>query len=610
MTQLSKRFITYMLAAFMAAASILSGCAGAGGAADGAADATEGTTAETASVADYGEESVLFAEVSLSGGSGRASVESPCPVYEKDGVRYARIRWSSSNYDYMIVDGEKILPINSEGNSEFEVPLPDAKPDAEPDTKEEDFSIDVQADTTAMGEPHLIDYVLSFHMAGEDMTGEEMTEEGSGAGDSNAESSGEDRPGNSNAGNSSEDRPGNSGAGSLLSHPELEGIRYLSTDVNEYAKCFAVHRYEGGYVVISVDDGRNYLIAPESSADAAVNTAAGTPADAAVNTAAGTPANTPEVSMQGGLDEGEEVDEGDKGCILIEGHPRRIYLAATAVMSQFDAIGAVGDIALSSLEADDWYIRSAREAMERGEILYGGKYSAPDYEQMVAMDVDLAIESMMILHAPKVEEKITQLGIPVLIDRSSYEEDPLGRAEWVKVYGVLTGREEEARAAFDEQRRAVESVSADPEGEDVSVAIFSINSTRQIVTRKRGDYFARMVERAGGSYCAPESAEDGGETGSTETISMEAFYQAAASADVLIYNATIENAPASVEELCRQFPLLQQFKAVQDGRVWCTADSLYQNASSAGWIIRDLSEILREEAPAADGEIAFFYRLR
>ena len=92
-------------------------------------------------------------QVDLEGGSGKASVTSPTILTVEDGKAYAQIQWSSSNYDYMIVDGEKYLPTNEEGmNSVFEIPVLSM-----------DEAMPVIADTTAMGAPHEIDYNLTFY---------------------------------------------------------------------------------------------------------------------------------------------------------------------------------------------------------------------------------------------------------------------------------------------------------------------------------------------------------------------------------------------------------------------------------------------------------------
>ena len=92
-------------------------------------------------------------QVDLEGGSGKASVTSPTLITVQKGSVTAHIQWSSSNYDYMIVDGEKYLPVNEEGgNSEFEIPV-----------LAMDEAMPVIADTTAMGTPHEINYTLTFY---------------------------------------------------------------------------------------------------------------------------------------------------------------------------------------------------------------------------------------------------------------------------------------------------------------------------------------------------------------------------------------------------------------------------------------------------------------
>jgi heme-binding NEAT domain protein len=93
-------------------------------------------------------------EVTLEGGSGRATVESPAALTVADGKMTATIVWSSPNYDYMIVDGEKYLPTNTDGNSTFEIPVAAL-----------DTALDVTADTVAMSTPHEIEYTLTFDSA-------------------------------------------------------------------------------------------------------------------------------------------------------------------------------------------------------------------------------------------------------------------------------------------------------------------------------------------------------------------------------------------------------------------------------------------------------------
>ena len=90
-------------------------------------------------------------EVTLTGGSGRASVSSPAQVMVSNGVMTARITWSSPYYDSMLVDGEAYLPVNTKGNSTFVIPIAAL-----------DQDIAISAETTAMSQPHMIDYSLYF----------------------------------------------------------------------------------------------------------------------------------------------------------------------------------------------------------------------------------------------------------------------------------------------------------------------------------------------------------------------------------------------------------------------------------------------------------------
>ena len=109
---------------------------------------------EKAAEAETPADGSYTCEVALEGGSGRATVESPAALTVADGRMTATIVWSSPNYDYMIVDGEKYLPTNTEGNSTFEIPVAAL-----------DTALDVTADTVAMSTPHEIEYTLTFDSA-------------------------------------------------------------------------------------------------------------------------------------------------------------------------------------------------------------------------------------------------------------------------------------------------------------------------------------------------------------------------------------------------------------------------------------------------------------
>jgi len=332
-----------------------------------------------------------------------------------------------------------------------------------------------------------------------------------------------------------------------------------------YAERFSVDYYEDGYALITIWEGGRFLVIPEGK-------------------------NAPE-----GLAE---------DIVLLQQPIEHIYLAASAVMDMFISMDALDSVRFSALKPEGWYVKEARDAMEEGDILYAGKYSAPDYERIVAEGCGLAIENTMIYHTPEVKEQLEKFDIPVLVDYSSYELEPLGRTEWVKLYGLLAGKEEEAEKAFQSEAEAFASVGKE-ENSGKTVAFFYITTNGEANVRKSSDYLPRMIELAGGSYIFDHLGDKDDNASSTVTMQMEEFYAAAKDADYIIYNSTIEGEMYSVEELLGKSSLLENFKAVQEGNVFCTTRNIYQSSMELGTIISDIHKILTGEE---DG-LTYIYKL-
>ena len=280
----------------------------------------------------------------------------------------------------------------------------------------------------------------------------------------------------------------------------------------------------------------------------------------------------------------------------------RIYLAATSAMDFFRALDGVASVRFSGTKADGWAIDEAKEAMERGDMLFAGKYNAPDYELLLKERCDLALESTMIYHSPAISEKLTGYGIPVLIERSSYEQDPLGRMEWIKVYGAILGREDEAEALFDAEVQSVEAIGNLPKS-GKTVAFFYVTGAGAVNVRKSDDYVVKMLETAGGAYVFSDLSS--GSALSTVNMTMESFYTAAKDADVLIYNSTIDGEIYTLAELLDKSPLFSEFRAVQNSDVWCTGKNLFQEPMGIGKLIGDFYRVLSD----GDGELQYLHKL-
>lgn len=335
--------------------------------------------------------------------------------------------------------------------------------------------------------------------------------------------------------------------------PQIPGLTYESEMELKYAQCFHVFYYNDGYALIDIKDDGQFLVVPEGK---------------------------------------EAPADMDKSITVIQKPVSRIYLAATSAMALFNAIDGLDSIRLSGTQASGWYVDAAAQAMEDGKILFAGKYDEPDYELLINEDCDLAIESTMILHSPKVAEMIKELGIPVMVDHSSYESHPLGRTEWVKLYSVLLGKEKEAAAFFDEQAKVIEDLSGFTNTEK-TVAYFYINTDGSAVVRTSDDYIPKMIEIAGGRYIFPDLKNTEG-TGSSVRLTMEEFYNQAVNADYLIYNASIDSPITSIDDLLAKSDLFADFKAVKDGNVWCTGKQLYQATDIVGELIQDVHLMLTD----------------
>ena len=144
----------------------------------------------------------------------------------------------------------------------------------------------------------------------------------------------------------------------------------------------------------------------------------------------------------------------------------------------------------------------------------------------------------MIYHTPEVKEQLERFGIPVLVERSSYESSPLARMEWIKLYGILLGKEPLAEEVFARQAQRIAPLLEQP-STGKRCAFFSITSSGLATVRKSGDYVAQMIGMAGGEYVFADLT-DSGNSLSTMNIPLEDLYAGVKDADVLIYNGTIE----------------------------------------------------------------------
>lgn len=473
-------------------------------------------------------------EVELTGGSGRATVESPAEVEISKEGNTVKLVWSSKNYDYMLVDNVRYdNEAEANANSVFTIPF-----------AEFDKPFTVIGDTTAMSTPHEIEYELTVFSEGKGTSVQEKNE--------------------STVGNKTADKNEDSSFGDLtfVSSYPLDYAReysvdfYVDSDSNEYAA-----------ITIGSGDSKQCFLKP----------------------------------MKGTHERPKGVSDDIKYLSDIS----KTYLVSTSVMDMVCQIDALKSIALSGTKAKDWYVSAAKAAMKSGEIIYAGKYSAPDYELLLSAGCNFAIENTMIYHNPEVKEKLEEIGIPVMVERSSYEENPLGRLEWIKLYGILFDKQDVAEAYFNQQVARVDKIGQ-LQSNGKKVAFFSVNSNGQIIVRKPKDYIATMISMAGGHYVPDDISVTEDNALSTMKITTEDFYIRALDADVLIYNSTIEGEIESLDELIALEQSLGDFKAIKQKNVYCLREGYFQKSTNVAEFIEELNEILEGSFDKGD----CFIRLR
>lgn len=620
---------------------LLSGCGARSRGTDASAAQLSGTSLSAAGLRSFSELSEIpngsyWIRVSMTGGSGRASISSPTGFYVKDGQATADIHWSSASYDYMKLDGVRYDAFtDATGHSAMTIPVSALN-----------TAIPVLADTTAMSKPYEIEYQLSFdgsallpmadasmaevHPLPTDEVNRAMQSATTQVADAETSGSAGGSGNHTNASaETSTKTAGTSGTvGESSVHwsaaPEIDGLRFISSEKNDVAEYFRLSVYEDAsgakYQLLETAGGlHRYLIAP---ADAQVS-------DRKSDhfTARASEANS-----------ANKEKKGDALELTVLQQPlTTTYVAASAVMAPLCDLGAVSQIRFSGLREEGWYVDEARAAMKAGSMLFAGKYSEPDYEALLREGCDLALESTMIYRSPEVIEKLSALGIPVYIDYSSYEPHVLGRLEWIRVYGALFGHEEKAQQWYASERDRIRAIQKDAEtssgeasqsgksteksetktsrnskneassigtssgraGTDTTadlrptVVYFYVNSSGQIQVRQPQDYIPELLELAGARYLAPDMKGLSGSRKSNVTVSLEDFYSSCRDADYLIYSATLDRPLSSIQELLGKNALFADFKAVKEGHVYTTDKDFYQLSDRMADFAEDVRQMLQ-----------------
>lgn len=323
----------------------------------------------------------------------------------------------------------------------------------------------------------------------------------------------------------------------------------------QYATEFKLTNYKGGYkkFTVAYHDDKEFLIVPE----------------------------------------GKKVPENLEGNVVVLQQPiDKITMNSTGMVSLIDAIGGLDHIATVGTEAKGWYLENVVNKLESGDIKYSGNYKEPDFEMLTAEGIQLEVDTTMAAGNPDILAKYDELGIPYFIESSSKEGSPLGRVEWVKLFGALMGLEDEAKSYFDEQVKKVEAVTS-ADKTDKTVAMFYISSgSDKVYARNGGDYMAAMIGMAGGNYIMADVEPE--KTGNSATT-FEDVYSRCVDADYVFYvNFALKY--ESLDDMVAYNPLFGDFKAVKEGNVYVTSPDFTQSTAAIAGIIEDMHAVLNDSS--------------
>ena len=585
------------------------------------------------------------------GGSGRARVISPAVLFEKDGKTFARITWSSKNYDYVISGGKKYLNENPDGNSTFTFPVSSIinVGKSENGRIEKPFSLKIIADTLAMGAPHEIEYELFF--GDEKLPLSSENPESAKSGNRNLESEKNALSKNLSLNSDSKSKK-TSDSEIELQADSLDSKNVFQPDFLSFEKCgslnllyakeFSVdfYEYKNGEseigskslrndAEISKDrktfesvsskksENENFFESGHGSGTEIGKTGESSGNEISKNIesfkkigSAGKAANSGDiyclVKIQNGGNFLLAPENAPKGIENLKNLPEntfvlkkpldKVYLVSTSAMDFVARLGAVENLRFSGTKESGWFIPEAKDAMKSKKILYAGKYSAPDYELLLSRGCNLALENTMIFHNPEVKEKLEELGIPVVVERSVYEKNPLARLEWIKFYGILFGKLEKSEKYFESETEKISQVINQKKNQNggKKVAFFFVSSNGSVNVRSGGDYISKMIEMSGGKYVPSFEQKTLAGARSTVNMQFESFFAAASDADILIYDRSIDKNLKTLAQLKKKNPLFPDFAAIKSGEVYCTKDDFFQKTTGTADFITDLGKILGE----------------
>lgn len=283
---------------------------------------------------------------------------------------------------------------------------------------------------------------------------------------------------------------------------------------------------------------------------------------------------------------------------------QNIMVSSASTMALINAMDALSKVPMTTADTT-WRIQEIKDAIDKGTVKEVGKYSKPDYEQIISIGaekhVTFAVFSTMLDSVPDVYDQLTKTcNLRIMRDQSSYESHPLGRTEWIKIYGEIFDMRDKSDAVFNGQVEILNETTSKinvPEAERKTVLIFYTTSTKDtFYVRNAADYVTELVNLGGGKQVAEIGP---GKSGNTK-MTQESFIQECSQAGYVLYNWTAGAGNVKDESLqglidARLGDWFKDFKAYKEGNVWRTSNDFYQKMDKMGEMVADIYKMLYGE---------------
>lgn len=283
---------------------------------------------------------------------------------------------------------------------------------------------------------------------------------------------------------------------------------------------------------------------------------------------------------------------------------QNIMVSSASTMALINAMDALSKVPMTTADTT-WRIQEIKDAIDKGTVKEVGKYSKPDYEQIISIGAEkhvmFAVFSTMLDSVPDVYDQLTKTcNLRIMRDQSSYESHPLGRTEWIKIYGEIFDMRDKSDAVFNGQVEILNETTSKinvPEAERKTVLIFYTTSTKDtFYVRNAADYVTELVNLGGGKQVAEIGP---GKSGNTK-MTQEWFIEKCSQADYVLYNWTSGASGVKDESLqglidARLGDWFKDFKAYKEGNVWRTSNDFYQKMDKMGEMVADIYKMLYGE---------------